>query len=240
MLRPVLPVERLASPPDPAAFAAHHLAARTPVIVTGGSPVRWTLDELAARDGELAVTIAVHRGGHVFGPTADGSAPFHLEPVRLADGIALVRGSDPGVRYYIRMQRIALHVPAVRARVPDPRYVERPSELALLWISQGGVVSPLHYDAADNFFCQASGRKRVLLYPPHDADRMYPHTVPEIEHFSRVDAEAPDLARFPRFAGATCHEATLEPGDLLYLPAHWWHHVRSLEVSISISFMSQP
>src|SRR3546814_12126380 len=54
-----------------------------------------------------------------------------------------------------------------------------------------------------------------------------------------VDPFAPDLDRYPRFAEAWSHasEATLEPGDALYLPYMWWHGVESLEpVSILVNY----
>ena len=45
-----------------------------------------------------------------------------------------------------------------------------------------------------------------------------------------------DLRRFPRFGGATVAEAVIGPGDMVFIPADTWHHVRSLEPSISVSF----
>jgi Cupin-like domain len=46
---------------------------------------------------------------------------------------------------------------------------------------------------------------------------------------SIVDAEAPDFARFPRFAEAlkSAQVAELESGDAIFMPRHWWHHVTS-------------
>lgn len=48
---------------------------------------------------------------------------------------------------------------------------------------------------------------------------------------SLVDFAAPDLARFPRFAEAMRHAqvAELAPGDALFIPSLWWHHIEALE-----------
>ena len=57
---------------------------------------------------------------------------------------------------------------------------------------------------------------------------------------SAVDVEAPDLDAHPLFAGARAWDAVLGPGDVLVIPARWWHYVRSLTVSASINFWSSP
>ena len=44
---------------------------------------------------------------------------------------------------------------------------------------------------------------------------------------SPVDIEYPDLARFPRFSEARRVECELGAGDVLFMPAFWWHEVRS-------------
>jgi lysine-specific demethylase 8 len=51
-----------------------------------------------------------------------------------------------------------------------------------------------------------------------------------------VDAEQPDLARFPLFGSAPYFELTLHAGDMLYIPPRWWHYLRSLSTSFSVSF----
>ena len=53
---------------------------------------------------------------------------------------------------------------------------------------------------------------------------------------SHVDIDAPDPQAHPRFEDAPFHQCVLAPGELLYIPRHAWHYVRSLEVSFSVSF----
>ena len=53
---------------------------------------------------------------------------------------------------------------------------------------------------------------------------------------SQVDVENPDLLKFPLFSHATCTEYILHPGQMLYIPPHCWHYIRSLDISFSVSF----
>src|SRR5262249_45920199 len=79
---------------------------------------------------------------------------------------------------------------------------------------------------------QIVGRKRVILVPSAQLPLVYN----DIGVFSEGDAERPDLARHPLFAGADPVEVTLHAGDALFIPVGWWHHVRSLGISIAPSF----
>eukprot|EP00936_MAST-01D_sp_MAST-1D-sp1_P000963 g963.t1 len=93
-----------------------------------------------------------------------------------------------------------------------------------LWVGSAGVVTPLHYDMDDNLFAHVVGAKRVVVLPPEEETRLYPFPVSHpADRQAQVDIANPDFARFPEFAGATGETAVLEPGDVLYIPAHWWH-----------------
>jgi jumonji domain-containing protein 7 len=56
-----------------------------------------------------------------------------------------------------------------------------------------------------------------------------PQNVPWIP----IDPLAPDFDQFPRFRYARPLQVTLRPGDLLYLPSLWFHHVRQTRGSDS-------
>ncbi|HEX8555798.1 MAG TPA: cupin-like domain-containing protein, partial [Sphingomonas sp.] len=82
--------------------------------------------------------------------------------------------------------------------------------------------------------CVVAGRRRFTLFPPSQVANLY---VGPLEHtisgqpVSMVDLDAPDFDRFPRFADAqqSALIADLDPGDALYVPSLWWHHVKSAE-----------
>jgi lysine-specific demethylase 8 len=95
--------------------------------------------------------------------------------------------------------------------------------LVNFWYCPGVNKTPLHCDWAANLVCQVRGSKRFLLFPP--GAPVYPH--PNKANFSRVDIEAPDMQRFPRFDPSLCHEVDLRPGEMLHVPGLWYHQVHS-------------
>lgn len=108
-----------------------------------------------------------------------------------------------------------------------------------LWTGPAGTVSVLHFDRVHNLYVQIHGRKKwVLISPRRSVEVYWPCDDLRVGmlQFSPVDAEHPNLARYPRFADADAVEVILEPGDVLFVPTGWWHQVRSLDVSVSLNF----
>jgi len=110
-----------------------------------------------------------------------------------------------------------------------------------IWIGNRIRVAP-HYDLKENVACNVAGRRCFTLFPPSQLANLYPgpfeHT-PAGTPVSMVDPAQPDLERYPAFAEAwgEASQATLEPGDALYIPYMWWHGVDSLEpVSILVNY----
>jgi hypothetical protein len=101
------------------------------------------------------------------------------------------------------------------------------------WVGPAGTVTPLHCDYDDNIFAQVWGRKRIFLSPPHHDAFLYPSEANAILFGSPFDPEAPDFGRFPLAREATMIECIVEPGDMLYVPAGWYHQVRALTFSLS-------
>lgn len=101
-----------------------------------------------------------------------------------------------------------------------------------LWFGPAGTVTPLHHDALNVLLTQVVGSKLVTLIPSFELPLIYNH----VGVYSEVDLESPDHARYPLFSQTSRMEVVLEPGQALFIPVGWWHHVRSLDVSISVSF----
>lgn len=102
-----------------------------------------------------------------------------------------------------------------------------------LWIGNAAKVAT-HHDPIENVAVVAAGRRRFTLFPPSAEPDLYMgphHPTPAGARISMVHVTAPDLDRFPRFASAlkVAEEAELEPGDAIFIPRDWYHHVDALE-----------
>jgi ribosomal protein L16 Arg81 hydroxylase len=104
---------------------------------------------------------------------------------------------------------------------------------ARFWIGPAKTVTPLHCDYDDNIFAQIWGRKRIFLAPPHHDEFLYPREANALLFGSPFDPEAPDYDRFPLARQASLIECIVEPGDMLYVPAGWYHQVRAQTFSLS-------
>ena len=102
-----------------------------------------------------------------------------------------------------------------------------------LWMGKR-VTTPAHFDSYHNIAVVACGRRRFTLFPPEQVRNLYVGPLdfaPTAAAMSLPRLDASDDPRYPRLQDALAHAqvAELEPGDAIYIPPVWWHHVASLE-----------
>lgn len=139
-------------------------------------------------------------------------------------------GNEQSPTLYVGSTLIDKWLPGFRAE--NDIWIEGMNPLASIWIGNQSRVAA-HYDFPDNIACVVAGRRRFTLFPPEQVENLYVGPLdftPSGQPVSLVDLQAPDFERYPRFrqALAAAQTAELEPGDALFIPSMWWHHVESL------------
>ncbi len=142
-----------------------------------------------------------------------------LDPARLSSREAL----------YLQAMFIDTLLPGMVAEIGMPL---SPEPRARLWIGNS-LYTQTHFDMSSNIACHIAGEKVFTLFPPDQIANMYPGPLlkmPGGVPVSLASLENPDFDAHPRFAQAleVAEEARLEPGDAIYIPAMWWHHVHTV------------
>jgi hypothetical protein len=183
--------------------------------------------EVAVLEGPPAIR------GHFFYREDMRGLNFERRPATISATIErlLAQMQDPNPpALYVESAPTQEHLPAFAAANPLP--LLPPQVPARLWLGNTLTVQT-HFDLSSNIACVAGGRRRFTLFPPDQLPNLY---VGPIEFtvsgppISMVSLKSPDLERYPRFAEARRHarSAELGPGDAIFIPYGWWHHVESL------------
>lgn len=111
----------------------------------------------------------------------------------------------------------------VPAAVPESRL-----HTVWAWFSGPGVRTWLHYDnnGCHNLNAQVTGQKRCALYPPEELSRLHPFSLGganPAHNCSAIDVERPQAELTASLAAARSWHAEISAGDLLFIPAWWWH-----------------
>jgi hypothetical protein len=211
---------------DVAAFRTQ-AALGLPFVVTG-LVNRWPLAALTQqtlRDRFSDLPVRARVGDYVNTAFAPDRAMQDMSMLAYLD---LVSNGTPGLPPYLgnlelrELNRLC-HWPMYFQKMGPPRF----------WLGPAGTVTPLHCDYDDNIFAQIWGTKRILLSPPHHDAFLYPREANAILFGSPFDPDAPDFVKFPLARNATIIECVVNPGDLLHVPAGWYHQVRALTFSLS-------
>ncbi len=217
-----------------------------PVVKAGKAGPDALIDYLKTCDnGRPAETFRQGQGdGRFFyGEAADGFN-FQRASVPLSatlDRLRALHGKGTHEHIYIQSAPLKDYMPKLKAGNALPGIAAEPR----IWIGNASETQ-IHFDLYDNLACMIGGAKRFVIFPPGQAANLYMGPVEttvsgvptSMVHFAR-----PDLDAHPRFADAleAATVADLEPGDVLYMPYMWWHHVVSTDdLNVQVNYWWNP
>jgi hypothetical protein len=217
-------------------FFEKYLKPRKPVVIKNMAKKwpayqKWTMEYIKEVVGD--VTVPLYDSAK-----ADPAAPINTPTteMKFADYIDLIQREPTDLRIFF-FDPIK-HAPNILNDYISPKELmggfldKYPS----MFFGGKGSVTFLHFDIdmAHIFHTHFNGRKHVLLFDYKWKERLYqlPYATYALEDF---DIENPDFEKFPALNGVEGIECFLEHGDTLFMPTGWWHWMKYLDGSFSIS-----
>ena len=224
----VPPVARVACP-SLLDFKRDWLDTAQPVVLTEcidhwAALEEWSsIDRLRAAAGSRVVPVEC--GGQY---TEDAATQVLMPLETFLDDYVLAGDASA----YLAQHRLFDHITCLRRAFTIPDYCALVEEgaagsgevVTMGWLGAPGTVSPCHHDPYHNLLAQVVGHKRVWLFPPSAA--LYPRG-DFMTNTSDMDLSAGvvDETSFPDFSWASAKSVVLAPGEVLFIPRHWWHLV---------------
>ncbi|BFO65559.1 cupin-like domain-containing protein [Chryseobacterium sp. S0630] len=217
-------------------FYEKYLKPRRPVVIKNMAKKwpayqKWTMEYMKEVVGDVEVPL-------YDSSKADPSAPINASAatMKFGDYIDLIQREPTDLRIF-------LFDPIKYAPKLLEDYIS-PKELMggfldkypNMFFGGKGSVTFLHFDIdmAHIFHTHFNGRKHILLFDYKWRERLYqiPYATYALEDY---DIENPDFTKFPALDGVEGIECYLEHGDTLFMPTGWWHWMKYLDGSFSIS-----
>jgi len=217
-------------------FEKNYLKTRRPLIIKNMSKnwpayEKWTMDYMKTVVGDKLVPL-------YDSSKADPSKPINASAaeMKFTDYIDLIRSKPTDLRIFL-FDPIK-HAPKLLDDYIAPKNLMGGflDSYPNMFFGGKGSVTFLHYDIdlAHIFHTHFNGRKHVILFENKWKDRLYqiPFATYALEDY---DIENPDFEKFPALKGIKGIEGYLEHGDTLFMPTGYWHWMKYLDGSFSIS-----
>jgi len=225
-------------------FLERYYSTNRPVILTGkmqGWPAldAWNPAYLKAKLGDREIEL---QGGRTNDPQFEMRKDDHRTRATFGefiDRIGAKAGNDAYITAYNSVHNDAALAPLYEDLGTLDEFLLRPATgpFGMFWIGPAGTFTSLHHDLTNNFIAQITGRKHIKLLPPSETGKLY-----NVKHvFSEVpDLDDPNLNvdRYEDLTRVRIYDLTLKPGEILFIPVGWWHQVRSLDFSVTITYTS--
>jgi hypothetical protein len=222
-------------------FLEKYYAVNRPVILTGEMAdwpalTRWTPDYLKSAIGAQPVEF---QGGRTVNQRFERDKDVHRRVAPFDVFIDRILQAGAGNDAYLTAYNSERNAEALSVLHADLGFLHKfldrqvAAPHGMMWIGPAGTLTSLHHDLTNNLIAQIVGRKRVKLAPAAEVGKLYndQHVFSEIS-----DLEASDPARHPRLSALRFYDVLLQPGEILFVPLGWWHQVKSLDFSVTITF----
>ncbi|QQL50065.1 cupin-like domain-containing protein [Mucilaginibacter ginkgonis] len=217
-------------------FINNYLIPRKPLVISKATETwpalqKWTFEYLKEAVGDQMVPL-------YDSSKADPTKPINAaaSEMKFADYIDLIQREPTDLRIFL-FDPIK-HAPKLLDdyRSPTDLIGGFLDKYPNMFFGGAGSVTFLHYDIdlAHIFHTHFNGRKHVMLFDYKWRERLYciPFATYALEDY---DIEHPDFSKFPALDGIEGQEAILEHGDTLFMPTGFWHWMKYLDGSFSIS-----
>ncbi|XP_076638580.1 HSPB1 associated protein 1 isoform X1 [Colletes latitarsis] len=205
--------------------------------------LEWSLVELAEKFGDIKLPFRVGYNAKSMGPQWEVNCP--IISMTLSEFIQNVGLNENDKKWYYfdykYMHEWFKDKPEIMSSVSWKRFgFDKTGSESTLWIGNKGAHTNCHQDSYGcNLIAQIHGRKQWLLFPPSSSNFLHPTRVPYEEStvYSKYNFFCPTeedeinilkIQHKPKLV-------TLKPGDVLLVPAGWWHYVESLDCSVSVN-----
>jgi uncharacterized protein DUF6065/cupin-like protein len=224
-------------------FLERYYAPGRPVVLVGEMAdwpalAKWTPQYLKEKIGGATIE---YQGERKKNERFEMYKDEHRREMPFDRFIDLITRPETGNDAYMTAYNSAKNADAVARLHGDLGFLDKVLDRAvaqphgMMWIGPAGTVTSLHHDLTDNLIAQVVGRKRLKVVAAADVAKIYNH-----HHvFSEIaDLEDPASgpARFPALKDVRIYDVALSPGEALFMPIGWWHQVKSLDFSVTITY----
>jgi hypothetical protein len=224
-------------------FLERYYAQNRPVILTGemaGWPAlaRWTPAYLKQAVGARPVEF---QGGRGHDPEFEMYKDKHRQEAPFDAFMDHILRPGAGNDAYLTAYNSARNTQSLSPLQADLGFLDKfldpeaSMPNGMMWIGPAGTFTSLHHDLTNNFIAQVVGRKAIKLAPAAEIGKIYNHRhvfseIPDLE------GAGIDLDRYARLSELRLYDVLLQPGEILFVPLGWWHQVRSLDFSVTITY----
>ncbi|MCC5921029.1 MAG: cupin-like domain-containing protein [Cyclobacteriaceae bacterium] len=220
---PLLPIERRSNL-SAEEFQKEYLSKNKPVIIKDLSSKwsaieKWQPDFLIKNYGNLEVPIYSDNYSN------PGSKYMSAEKVmKFGDYLELICSEPTDLRMFLF--NIFKHAPELCNDISDPQIMKGfLMKYPMMFFGGEGSSVRMHYDIdlSHVFHTQIFGEKRVVLFDQDQSVNLYHHPFTVKTH---VDVDNPDFDKYPLLRKVTGYEATLYPGETVFMPSAFWHYMQ--------------